>query len=113
MVFGMGAVAAATPVASSKAVASTASSKVVTATSQAAAATGAVAPGVSKKVASMGDCPQDCWNESAAKAKCDPNKDDKCLCGPFFDAVTSCVSQTCSVGENLQVLNTLETACDT
>ncbi|KAF2437809.1 hypothetical protein P171DRAFT_449571 [Karstenula rhodostoma CBS 690.94] len=62
-------------------------------------------------VSSVGSCPQNCWNESAVKAKCDPNADDDCLCGPFFDAVTTCVSQTCSIGENLSVLNTLEPLC--
>lgn len=45
---------------------------------------------------------QNCWNESAAAAKCDPNADDACLCGPFFDAVTTCVSTTCSMGESLR-----------
>jgi hypothetical protein len=45
---------------------------------------------------------QDCWNESAVTAGCDPNADDDCLCGPFFDAVTECVSQTCSIGDSLR-----------
>ncbi|KAK3209066.1 hypothetical protein GRF29_69g596791 [Pseudopithomyces chartarum] len=62
-------------------------------------------------VASVGTCSQDCWNESAESAGCDPNSDDDCLCGPFFDAVTSCTSQTCSIGDNLQILNTLEPLC--
>lgn len=43
----------------------------------------------------------DCWNEAAGVAKCDPNKDDKCLCGPFLNAVTSCTAATCSISENL------------
>lgn len=43
----------------------------------------------------------DCWNESAAKIGCDPNADHACLCGKFFDAVATCVSETCSVGDNL------------
>lgn len=42
-----------------------------------------------------------CWNEAAVVAGCDPNTDDDCLCGPFFDAVTSCTAATCSIGENL------------
>jgi hypothetical protein len=42
-----------------------------------------------------------CWNEAAVVAGCDPNADDSCLCGPFFDAVTSCSAATCSMGENL------------
>ncbi|KAL5373309.1 hypothetical protein DPSP01_012817 [Paraphaeosphaeria sporulosa] len=62
-------------------------------------------------VSSVGSCPQDCWNEGAVQAGCDPNADDSCLCGPFFDAVTTCVSQTCSIGDSLQVLNTLEPLC--
>ncbi|KAL5428208.1 hypothetical protein PMIN06_000719 [Paraphaeosphaeria minitans] len=62
-------------------------------------------------VLSVGSCPQECWNESAAQVGCDPNADDSCLCGPFFDAVTTCVSQTCSTGDSLQVLNTLEPLC--
>ncbi|KAF1945016.1 hypothetical protein EJ02DRAFT_339366, partial [Clathrospora elynae] len=43
----------------------------------------------------------DCWNEAAASVKCDPNTDDDCLCGPFFDAVTYCSAQTCNIGDNL------------
>ncbi|KAF1980201.1 hypothetical protein BU23DRAFT_562601 [Bimuria novae-zelandiae CBS 107.79] len=62
-------------------------------------------------VTSVGDCSQKCWNESAASADCDPNTDDDCLCGSFFDAVTACTSATCSTGDNLEVLNTLEPLC--
>jgi hypothetical protein len=46
----------------------------------------------------------DCWNESAAQAGCDPNVDDACLCGVFSDLVTSCVSETCSIEDNLGML---------
>ncbi|CAI6337115.1 unnamed protein product [Periconia digitata] len=66
---------------------------------------------VSKAVVDIGGCPQDCWNEAAALANCDPNVDDDCLCGPFFDGVTNCVSQTCDIADNLQVLDMLDTAC--
>ncbi|KAF1361079.1 hypothetical protein EJ07DRAFT_113473, partial [Lizonia empirigonia] len=45
-----------------------------------------------------------CWNEAAAKAGCDPNKSDACLCGPFFNAVTYCTAETCSAGDNLGTL---------
>ncbi|KAF1843469.1 uncharacterized protein K460DRAFT_341652 [Cucurbitaria berberidis CBS 394.84] len=67
---------------------------------------------VGSKVASIGKCPKDCWNEAAVKAKCDPNKDDRCLCGPFLDAVTLCTSQTCNLADNLAALNFLEPACN-
>ncbi|KAF2124950.1 hypothetical protein P153DRAFT_400453 [Dothidotthia symphoricarpi CBS 119687] len=60
----------------------------------------------------MGECGQDCWNEAAVRAKCDPNIDDNCLCGPFFDAVTTCTSQTCNTDENLATLDLLEPACE-
>lgn len=43
----------------------------------------------------------DCWNEAAVEANCDPNTDDECLCGPFFDALTMCTSQTCNIADNL------------
>ncbi|KAF1960814.1 hypothetical protein CC80DRAFT_264607 [Byssothecium circinans] len=144
-VFGMGVVAVVPPVASGQAIPSVrANSTSIPAVPNAAAtgkaATGEVASVVSKAVVAMGVCPQQCWDESAAEADCDPNTDDDCLCGPFFDGVTSCVSETCSVGENLgkcsrplsgprppgerpalscsmltnlaEVLNTLGTACD-
>ncbi|KAF2684506.1 hypothetical protein K458DRAFT_418079 [Lentithecium fluviatile CBS 122367] len=58
-----------------------------------------------------GQCSQDCWNESAQDAGCDPNTDDDCLCGDFFDADTSCVAR-CPAGEALQVINILTLACD-
>ena len=45
-----------------------------------------------------------CWNEAAVVAGCDPNADDDCLCGPFFDAVTSCTAAMCNMGENLGML---------
>jgi hypothetical protein len=32
---------------------------------------------------------------------CDPNADDDCLCGPFFDDVASCTASFCNIGENL------------
>ncbi|KAF2275628.1 uncharacterized protein EI97DRAFT_459096 [Westerdykella ornata] len=53
------------------------------------------------QVASIGQCPKDCWNESAGLVDCDPEADDECLCGIFFDLVTNCVSQTCSLTDNL------------
>ncbi|KAH7121217.1 hypothetical protein B0J11DRAFT_581966 [Dendryphion nanum] len=59
----------------------------------------------------IGQCPKDCWNEAAADSDCDPNEDDDCLCGPFFDNVTTCVSQTCSITDNLATLDFLEPAC--
>ncbi|KAF2787985.1 hypothetical protein K505DRAFT_366876 [Melanomma pulvis-pyrius CBS 109.77] len=62
-------------------------------------------------VASIGQCPKDCWNESAAQAGCDPNTDDDCLCGIFFDLVTTCVSETCSIPDNLAALDFLDGAC--
>ncbi|KAF2705644.1 hypothetical protein K504DRAFT_387597 [Pleomassaria siparia CBS 279.74] len=62
-------------------------------------------------VSNIGQCPKDCWNESASKAGCDPNKSDDCLCGKFFDLVTSCVSDTCSTGDNLAALDFLDDAC--
>ncbi|KAF2019374.1 hypothetical protein BU24DRAFT_489351 [Aaosphaeria arxii CBS 175.79] len=62
-------------------------------------------------VANIGPCPRDCWNEAAAEAGCDPNVDDDCLCGPFFDGVTSCVSETCGIADNLSTLYFLEPAC--
>jgi cyclophilin family peptidyl-prolyl cis-trans isomerase len=43
----------------------------------------------------------DCWNEAAGSAGCDPNVDDECLCGPFFDDVASCTAALCNAGENL------------
>ncbi|KAF2626486.1 hypothetical protein BU25DRAFT_422636 [Macroventuria anomochaeta] len=56
---------------------------------------------VGMNVAKVGRCPTDCWNEAAAKAGCDPNTSDDCLCGPFFNAVTYCTAQTCNAGDNL------------
>ncbi|KAJ8109533.1 hypothetical protein OPT61_g7390 [Boeremia exigua] len=67
--------------------------------------------GVGMMVAGVGKCPMDCWNEAARKAGCDPNMDDDCLCGPFFDAVTYCTAQTCSGGDNLAALNFLSPEC--
>ncbi|KAJ4986815.1 hypothetical protein SVAN01_07742 [Stagonosporopsis vannaccii] len=66
---------------------------------------------VGMMVAGVGKCPTNCWNEAARKAGCDPNTDDDCLCGPFFDAVTYCTAQTCSAGDNLAALNFLSPAC--
>lgn len=43
----------------------------------------------------------DCWNEAAGAVDCDPNSDDVCLCGVFFDEVASCTEATCNIGENL------------
>ena len=43
----------------------------------------------------------DCWNEAAGAVDCDPNVDDACLCGVFFDEVASCTEATCNIGENL------------
>jgi hypothetical protein len=43
----------------------------------------------------------DCWNEAAGSAGCDPNVDDACLCGPFFEDVAACTADTCGVGDNL------------
>ncbi|KAF1926471.1 uncharacterized protein M421DRAFT_422805 [Didymella exigua CBS 183.55] len=63
------------------------------------------------KVTSVGSCPMSCWNEAAAKAGCDPNTSDACLCGPFFNAVTYCTAQTCSASDNLAALNFLSPAC--
>ncbi|KAL6155358.1 hypothetical protein ACJQWK_01244 [Exserohilum turcicum] len=63
-------------------------------------------------VAAAGPCPMDCWNEAAGVAKCDPNKDDKCLCGPFLNAVTSCTAATCSISENLAALDVLAGPCE-
>ncbi|KAF2180555.1 hypothetical protein K469DRAFT_753251 [Zopfia rhizophila CBS 207.26] len=54
---------------------------------------------------------KDCWNVSAAQAGCDPNVDDECLCGVFFDLVTECVSATCSIPDNLAALDFLDQAC--
>ncbi|KAL6711072.1 hypothetical protein ACN47E_006947 [Coniothyrium glycines] len=66
---------------------------------------------IGAQVAAIGNCPTDCWNEAAVVADCDPNADDDCLCGPFFDAVTTCTSQTCNVGDNLAALSFLTPAC--
>ncbi|XPS77259.1 hypothetical protein M3J09_009287 [Ascochyta lentis] len=66
---------------------------------------------VGMNVTNVGNCPSDCWDEAAAKAGCDPNSSDECLCGPFFDAVTYCTAQTCSAGDNLAALNFLSPAC--
>ncbi|RMZ73513.1 hypothetical protein GMOD_00008032 [Pyrenophora seminiperda CCB06] len=68
-------------------------------------------PGPGGTVANVGPCPMDCWNQAAATAGCDPNADDKCLCGPFFDAVTSCTAAACSIGDNLSTLNVLSPEC--
>jgi hypothetical protein len=46
----------------------------------------------------------DCWNEAAGSAGCDPNIDDDCLCGPFFDDVAGCTAALCNAGENLGML---------
>jgi hypothetical protein len=43
----------------------------------------------------------DCWNQAAATANCDPNADDDCLCGPFFDDVTDCTAAACGIADNL------------
>lgn len=43
----------------------------------------------------------DCWNEAAGAVHCDPEVDDECLCGEFFDEVAACTSTTCNIGENL------------
>ncbi|KAH6612151.1 hypothetical protein C7974DRAFT_419049 [Boeremia exigua] len=67
--------------------------------------------GLQGQVSSVGQCPKDCWNEAAKKAGCDPNSDDDCLCGPFFDAVTYCTAQACSAGDNLAALNFLSVDC--
>jgi hypothetical protein len=74
---------------------------------------------VGKKVASIGKCPvrikprrrrdcnllmpekMGCWNEAAARAGCDPNTNDDCLCGPFLNAVTYCTAATCGADDNL------------
>ncbi|KAH6872848.1 hypothetical protein BKA58DRAFT_438941 [Alternaria rosae] len=71
---------------------------------------GPMGPGAG--VAGAGPCPMNCWNEAAVVAGCDPNADDSCLCGPFFDAVTSCSAATCSMGENLAALSFLNPACE-
>ncbi|KAF1834015.1 hypothetical protein BDW02DRAFT_579885 [Decorospora gaudefroyi] len=60
---------------------------------------------VDTNVAGIGPCPIDCWNQAAVTANCDPNADDDCLCGPFFDAVTACTAAACGIGDNLGVLN--------
>jgi hypothetical protein len=44
-----------------------------------------------------------CWNEAAANSDCDPNTDDDCLCGPFFDDVASCTAALCNFGDNLSM----------
>ncbi|KAH7064007.1 hypothetical protein BKA63DRAFT_428156 [Paraphoma chrysanthemicola] len=56
---------------------------------------------VGASVGGIGQCPLDCWNEAAATAGCDPNADDVCLCGPFFDDVAACTGDTCGVADNL------------
>ncbi|KAF1913180.1 hypothetical protein BDU57DRAFT_532261 [Ampelomyces quisqualis] len=66
---------------------------------------------VGVNVAGVGQCPTDCWNEAAANAGCDPNADDSCLCGPFFDNVASCTSSLCNAGENLAALDFMRGAC--
>lgn len=43
----------------------------------------------------------DCWNEAAGLVDCDPNVDDECLCGTFFDEVAACTGTTCGIAENL------------
>ncbi|KAH7382602.1 hypothetical protein DE146DRAFT_760439 [Phaeosphaeria sp. MPI-PUGE-AT-0046c] len=63
-------------------------------------------------VAGVGQCPTDCWNEAAANSSCDPNADDECLCGPFFDDVADCTSAFCNIGENLAALDFMEQACN-
>ncbi|CAG5145743.1 uncharacterized protein ALTATR162_LOCUS1762 [Alternaria atra] len=68
--------------------------------------------GTGAGVAGAGSCPMNCWNEAAVVAGCDPNADDDCLCGPFFDAVTSCSAATCNMGENLAALDFLNPACE-
>jgi len=45
-----------------------------------------------------------CWNEAAGIVGCDPNTDDACLCGEFFDEVAACTGTTCGIGENLRKL---------
>jgi hypothetical protein len=45
-----------------------------------------------------------CWNEAASVSDCDPNTDDDCLCGPFFDDVASCTAALCNIGDNLSML---------
>lgn len=57
-----------------------------------------------KEYALMIPSQMNCWNEAAVVAGCDPNADDDCLCGPFFDAVTSCTAAMCNMGENLGML---------
>ncbi|KAH7379505.1 hypothetical protein BKA66DRAFT_136977 [Pyrenochaeta sp. MPI-SDFR-AT-0127] len=56
---------------------------------------------VGGEVAGIGRCTMDCWNEAAVEAGCDPNEDDACLCGAFFDAVIDCTSETCNLSDNL------------
>ncbi|KAF2734590.1 hypothetical protein EJ04DRAFT_564156 [Polyplosphaeria fusca] len=65
-----------------------------------------------EEFASIGPCTEDCWNESAAQAGCDPEADDDCLCGTFFDLVTACTSATCGLADNLAALNNLDDACN-
>ncbi|KAF2847049.1 hypothetical protein T440DRAFT_471373 [Plenodomus tracheiphilus IPT5] len=67
--------------------------------------------GVGSSVAAVGQCPTDCWNEAVVQADCDPNIDDDCLCGPFFDAVTDCTSEACNTGDNLAALSFLQPVC--
>ncbi|KAF2475688.1 uncharacterized protein BDR25DRAFT_300698 [Lindgomyces ingoldianus] len=72
---------------------------------------GAIASVSAQDFQNISPCTQDCWNQAAAQAGCDPNKDDACLCGPFFDAVAGCVSAVCSVPDNLAALDFLDSAC--
>ncbi|CBX90834.1 hypothetical protein LEMA_P058680.1 [Plenodomus lingam JN3] len=62
---------------------------------------------VGVNVAAVGQCPMDCWNEAVEEAECDPNTDDDCLCGPFFEAVTDCTSESCNTEDNLASFNLL------
>ncbi|KAF2261498.1 hypothetical protein CC78DRAFT_535597 [Lojkania enalia] len=71
----------------------------------------ASAVAIAKPQGDVTPCRQDCWNEAAAGAGCDPNVDDACLCGIFFDLVTQCTSQVCSIEENLATIDFLTEPC--
>ncbi|KAF2824285.1 hypothetical protein CC86DRAFT_326873 [Ophiobolus disseminans] len=67
---------------------------------------------IAADVAAVGQCPLDCWTEAAGNVDCDPEADDACLCGTFFDEVSSCAGSTCNIGENLAALDFMEQACN-
>ncbi|KAH8728950.1 hypothetical protein GQ44DRAFT_701343 [Phaeosphaeriaceae sp. PMI808] len=63
-------------------------------------------------IGGVGQCPLDCWNEAAGEVDCDPESDDVCLCGKFFDEVSNCAAATCNIGENLSALDFMEAVCN-